>query len=82
MIEAIREFFRRKEYEYSLHALDLSILRRISTREIEEAVEDGEVIEDYPADKYGPSCLIFGLRPNGAHSTFSVLIRNAFRSKR
>ena len=51
MIEAIREIFRRREYEYSLHALDQSILRRISTREI---------IEDYPADKYGPSCLIFG----------------------
>jgi len=60
MIEAIREIFRRREYEYSLHALDQSILRRISTREIEEAVEDGEIIEDYPADKYGPSCLIFG----------------------
>jgi Domain of unknown function (DUF4258) len=60
MIELIRELFRRREYEYSLHALDQSILRRISTREIEEAVEDGEIIEDYPADEYGPSCLILG----------------------
>ena len=48
MINAIREVFRRGEYEYSLHALDQSFLRRISTREIEEAVEDGEIIEDYP----------------------------------
>ena len=60
MIELIRELFRRREYEYSIQALDQSILRRISTREIEEAVEDGQIIEDYPADKYGPSCLIFG----------------------
>ncbi|SPE36775.1 conserved hypothetical protein [Candidatus Sulfopaludibacter sp. SbA6] len=60
MIELIRELFRRREYEYSLHALNQSILRRISTREIEEAVESGEIIEEYPADKYGPSCLIFG----------------------
>lgn len=60
MIELIRELFRRTEYEYSLHALDQSIRRRISAREIEEAVEDGEIIENYPADKYGPSCLIFG----------------------
>ena len=79
MIELIRGFFRRREYEYSLHALDQSVLRRISTREVEEAVEAGEIIEDYPADKYGPSCLIFGFtadrRPlhvqcnlSGAHS--------------
>lgn len=60
MIELIRELFRCGNYEYSLHALDQSILRRISTREIEEAVENGEIIEEYPADKYGPSCLIFG----------------------
>lgn len=65
MIELIRELFRRREYEYSLHALDQSILRRISTREIEEAVENGEIIEEYPADKYGPSCLIFGFTNAG-----------------
>ena len=28
--------------------------------EVEEAIEGGEMIEHYPADKYGPSCLIFG----------------------
>lgn len=25
-----------------------------------EAIAAGEVIEDYPDDKYGPSCLIYG----------------------
>jgi len=60
MIELIRERFRRMEYEYSLHALDQSIQRRISTNEVEEAIEAGEVIESYPSDKYGPSCLVFG----------------------
>jgi hypothetical protein len=24
-------------------------------------MESGEVIEDYPQDKYGPSCLVFGM---------------------
>jgi len=33
------------EYEYSLHALDQSIQRRISTSEFEEAIEAGEAIE-------------------------------------
>jgi len=23
-------------------------------------MQNGEVIEDYPQDKYGPSCLVFG----------------------
>ena len=28
--------------------------------EIHEAFATGEVIEDYPNDKYGPSCLVLG----------------------
>ena len=27
----------------------------------DEAINNGEIIEDYPDDKYGPSCLIFGM---------------------
>ena len=65
MIEDIRLKFSRSEYEYSLHAVDQSILRHISHREAEEAIADGEIIEDYPTDKYGPSCLIFGRTTNG-----------------
>lgn len=34
--------------------------RDISADEIEQAVIAGNVIEDYPDDKYGPSCLILG----------------------
>ncbi|MFB3924346.1 MAG: DUF4258 domain-containing protein [Terriglobia bacterium] len=60
MIEKIREKFRALQYEYALHAVDQCILKNISRREIEEAIASGEVIEDYPTDKYGPSCLIFG----------------------
>jgi len=61
MIDAIRRKFQRQEYEYSLHAVDQSILKRIARREVEEAVANGQIIEDYPTDKYGPSCLIFGM---------------------
>lgn len=60
LLERIRAKFARTQYEYSLHAVDQSILRSIRRGEIEEAVECGELIEDYPADKYGPSCLISG----------------------
>jgi hypothetical protein len=34
-------------------------------QEIREMIADGQVIEDYPDDKYGPSCLIFGFTLKG-----------------
>ncbi|MDI6794676.1 MAG: DUF4258 domain-containing protein [bacterium] len=60
MIEQIREKIAQNQFEFSKHAVDQSILRLISVQEFCEAVANGEVIEDYPNDKYGPSCLIFG----------------------
>jgi hypothetical protein len=60
VIDDIRGRFARRDYEYSRHAVDQSVSRGISQQEIEEAVASGEVIEDYPSDKYGPSCLLFG----------------------
>lgn len=61
MIEAIQRKIQQGQFEFSKHAVDQSTLRRISTQEIREAIAHGQVIEDYPDDKYGPSCLIFGL---------------------
>ena len=61
LINDIRVKFFRDEFEFSKHAVDQSILRNISVIEIREAVNGGEIIEDYPDDKYGPSCLIFGM---------------------
>ena len=37
------------------------VVRHISVQELREAIAAGEVIEDYPTDKYGPSCLVFGV---------------------
>ena len=48
------------EYEFSRHAVDQSILRRITFAELREALLEAEIIEDYPYDKYGPSCLLLG----------------------
>jgi hypothetical protein len=59
-IDALREKIAAGSFEFSRHAVDQSILRDVSVREIREAFASGEVIEDYPQDKYGPSCLIFG----------------------
>lgn len=46
--------------EYSLHAVRRMVLRGISPDEVAEAIAFGEVIEDYPQDKFGPSCLVLG----------------------
>ena len=61
LIEEIQRKIRFDQFEFSKHAVDQSIIRRISVEELRQAIENGEIIEDYPTDKYGPSCLIFGL---------------------
>jgi hypothetical protein len=65
MIEEISEKIARNLFEFTQHATDQSILRRISVQELREAIASGEIIEDYPRDKYGPSCLILGFTQAG-----------------
>lgn len=60
MIDKIKKKIGKDQFEFSKHAVDQSIIRRISVREVKEAISNGEIIENYPKDKYGPSCLIFG----------------------
>jgi Domain of unknown function (DUF4258) len=60
LIKGIREKVNQNQFEFSKHASDRMILRHITVGELREAIQNGEVIEDYSQDKYGPSCLIFG----------------------
>jgi len=60
MIDEIRRKVSEGLYEFSKHAVDQSILRNISLDELADSVGNGNIIEDYPGDKYGPSCLILG----------------------
>jgi hypothetical protein len=66
LIQEIRAKIKQRHYEFSKHAVDQSIVREISVAEMEAAVSgQSEIIEDYPEDKYGPSCLIFGYTKAG-----------------
>ena len=65
LIQEIQEKLKADAFEFSKHAVDQSIIRRISVRELREAIAVGEVIEEYPDDKYGPSCLIYGRTRDG-----------------
>jgi len=64
MIQKIRKKVINNEFEFSKHATDQCVLRDISVDEIRQAIITGEIIEDYPDDKYGPSCLIMGYTNN------------------
>src|SRR5437764_568509 len=64
-LHAIRRKVADGQFEYSQHAVDQSIRRQITVKELQEAIATGEIIEDYPNDKYGPSCLIFGTSNTG-----------------
>lgn len=65
MIDLIRDKFRAGEVEYSLHAVKQMTARNITTNEVLNCALAGEVSEDYPDDKYGPSFLISGKAAGG-----------------
>jgi hypothetical protein len=59
-IKPIQEHILFGNYRFSEHAIKRMIERHIERSEVEEAVHSGTIIEEYPDDKYSPSCLIFG----------------------
>jgi len=56
----IQETVKDNQHRFTLHALERIIERDIRPAEIKVAILNGEVIERYPEDKYGPSCLVLG----------------------
>jgi len=64
LIEGIRNKINQNLFEFTKHAADRMILRNITINEIREAIQSGQVIEDYPQDKFGPSCLVLGFTRN------------------
>ncbi len=65
MVDDLRRKIEADEFELSKHAVDQSIRRRISAQEVRGAIANGEIIEEYPEDKYWPSYLIYGRTAKG-----------------
>ena len=65
MIERIKKQVEVQNYRFTIHSLERCVERYISPNEVKYAMLSGEVIEDYPDDKYGPSCLIYGVNREG-----------------
>jgi hypothetical protein len=60
-IETIREKIGRGRYIISFTHTEKLRQRRIKAQDIEEAVKIGTIIEEYPDDPRGASCLILGV---------------------
>lgn len=63
-IEEIQEKIRREEYQISFHAEEERYAEDVAIHEIETAIHNGEILEDYPNDPRGPSCLVLGYSQN------------------
>ncbi len=58
--QAIRRLIRSGKYEFSKHAERERQADQITVTEFEEALTQGEIIEEYPDDPRGPSYLALG----------------------
>ena len=59
-IETIRKQIVAGKIRLTAHALRRILERNISRTEIQQVGTNALIIEDYPQDKYSPSCLILG----------------------
>lgn len=59
-IEEIRSKVGKDEFVLSNHAHEERQAEAISIEDLKTAILNGEVIEDYPEDKRGKSCLVLG----------------------
>ena len=66
-LDEVQSEIRTGNYRFSDHAVKRMIRRSIDRMEVEEALLRGEIIEEYPDDKYSPSCLVYGVSKGGRH---------------
>ena len=63
-IEEIKEKIRRNKYEIGFHGEKERYAEDIMLSDLETAIFNGEILEDYPDDPRGPSCLVLGYSQN------------------
>jgi hypothetical protein len=61
-IDEIRDLFSQGAYELSMHAQQERLEEDLDLVDIDEAITNGVILEDYPDDPRGSSCLILGTR--------------------
>ena len=63
-IGEIEEKIRKEEFEISFHAEKERYAEDITISDLEAAIYNGEILEDYPDDPRGSSCLVLGYSKN------------------
>ena len=63
-IETIKEFVRTGKIRWTNHCVVRLFQRNISQEDIENALLNGEIIEEYENDYPYPSCLVYGIDLN------------------
>jgi len=61
----VQDKIQKGEYRLSDHAVKRMMQKSIERDEMVEAIFNGEIIEEYPHDKYSPSCLVYGKTKTG-----------------
>ena len=64
-LEQVRWQLGEGEFDFSQHAFRRTVERNISEQEIREAGAEAIIVEEYPEDKYGPTCLLLGFTRAG-----------------
>ncbi len=67
MFEAIQAIVYQRKHRYTVHAHGRMAQRQITDQEVRQVIlsAEAEIIETYSADKYSPSCLIYGVTALG-----------------
>jgi hypothetical protein len=65
MLDGIKRKVAIGDYRLTLHAFERCVERNVSPDELKDVILSEEIIESYPEDKYGPSCLIYGTTETG-----------------
>jgi hypothetical protein len=76
-IHEIRSQLRAGKFQFTRHGLKRFVERNISQSEIIETGENVVIIEDYPDDKYSPSCLLLGITNNQRFLHLQVSRKNS-----
>ena len=65
MLDEIKRKVSMGNYRLTIHAFERCVERNVFPDELKDVILSGEIIENYPEDKYGPSCLIYGTTETG-----------------
>ena len=63
-VDTIKEFVRIGKIRWTNHCIVRLFQRNISQEDIENALLNGEIIEEYENDYPYPSCLVYGVNLN------------------